>query len=202
MIDTQLDAEFEFGSDFRDALSKIFGDAPTHINQEAIILKAAWIDTTLGPMLAISDEESLHLLEFAARRGLEKEVARLRARGFVIIPGETLPIQSITIELEAYFSGQLTRFKTPYCVFGSLFQQAVWQVLCDIPYGETKSYREQAIALGRPTAYRAVANANGANQLAIIIPCHRIIASDGTLGGYGGGLVVKKWLLEHEKTIT
>ena len=84
-------------------------------------------------------------------------------------------------------------------MFGSPFQRQVWQVLCGIPYGETRSYAEEAISMGKPSAYRAVANANGANQLAIIIPCHRVIASDGTLGGYGGGIAVKQWLLEHEK---
>lgn len=199
MIHAQLEAGFEAGSDFRDVFSKIFEDASAPVGQQTMVLKAAWIDTLPGPMIAIADEHVLYLLEFATTRGLEKEVERLRKRGFAIIPGYTAPIQSIIKELAAYFSGALTQFNTPYRVFGSPFQQEVWQVLCKIPYSETKSYREQAIALKRPKAYRAVANANGANQLAIIIPCHRIIASDGTLGGYGGGLAVKQWLLEHEK---
>ena len=200
VIDAQLEAGFESGSGFRDAFSKIFGEVPARAYQQTTVLKAAWIDTVLGPMIAISDETALYLLEFLTRRWLEKEVERLRERGFAIIPGSTAPIQSIMKELTAYFSGTLTQFKTPYRVFGSPFQQTVWQALCEIPYGETKSYREQAIDLGRPSAYRAVANANGANQLTIIIPCHRIISSDGTLGGYGGGLAVKQWLLEHEKS--
>lgn len=199
VINAQLEAGFESGSGFRDAFSKIFGDAPARAHQQATVLKATWIDTVLGPMIAIADEMALYLLEFVTRRGLEKEVERLRLRGFAIIPGSTAPINSITHELAAYFKGTLMQFNTPYRVFGSSFQQEVWQALCRIPYGETKSYREQAIDLGRPSAYRAIANANGANQLAIIIPCHRIISSDGTLGGYGGGLAVKQWLLEHEK---
>ena len=201
VIDAQLETGFESGSGFRDAFSKIFGEVPARAHKQTIVLRAAWIDTVLGPMIAISDESVLYLLEFVTRRGLEKEVERLRTRGFAIIPGDTSPIQSIMQELADYFSGTLTQFKTPYRVFGSPFQQEVWQALCNIPYGQTKSYREQAIDLGRPSAYRAVANANGANQLAIIIPCHRIIASDGTLGGYGGGLAVKQWLLEHEKRL-
>lgn len=129
-----------------------------------------------------------------------KQVERFRSLGFVIISGETLPIQSIRTELKAYFDGALTQFKTSYRVFGSQFQRHVWQSLGNIPYGKTQSYAEQAASLGKPTAYRAVANANGANQLAIMIPCHRIIASDGSLGGYGGGIAVKQWLLEHEKS--
>lgn len=199
VINAQLEAGFESSSGFRDAFSKLFGEVPARINQQTVILKAAWLDTALGPMLAIADDTHLYLLEFITRRGLEKEIERLRARGFAIIPGNTLPIDSIKQELDAYFAGTLTRFMAPYRVFGSPFQQKVWQILCTIPYGETRSYREQAVLLGHPNAFRAVANANGANQLAIIIPCHRIIASDGTLGGYGGGLAVKQWLLEHEK---
>lgn len=199
VIDAQLQAGFESGSGFRDAFSKVLGDVPARINQQTTILKAMWIDTVLGPMVAIADDESLYLLEFVTRRGLEREVERLRKRGFAIIPGETAPLQSIESELNAYFEEKLTHFKTPYRVFGSVFQQQVWHALCQIPYGETRSYAEQALSMNKPTAYRAVANANGANQLAIIIPCHRIISSDGTLGGYGGGIAVKQWLLEHEQ---
>lgn len=199
VINAQLEIRFESGSGTRDALLKIFGEVPECALKQNTVLRAAWICTVLGPMIAISDESALYLLEFVTKRGLEKEVERLRIRGFAIIPGDTSPIQSIMQELADYFSGTLTQFKTPYRMFGSSFQQEVWQALCKIPYGQTKSYREQAIDLKRPSSYRAVANANGTNQLAIIIPCHRIISSDGTLGGYGGGLAVKQWLLEHEK---
>lgn len=199
VIDAQLQAGYESGSGFRDAFSKILGDVPQKIDKKTIILRAAWIDTVLGPMIAIADDTSLYLLEFVKRRGLEREVERLRQRGFAIIPGLASPLTSIEVELKEYFEGSLTQFKTPYRVFGSAFQQQVWQTLCQIPYGETRSYREQSVSIGKPSGYRAVANANGANQLAIIIPCHRVIASDGSLGGYGGGLNSKQWLLEHEK---
>lgn len=199
VINAQLEIGFESDSGFQDALLNIFGEVPAGAHKQTTVLRAAWIDTILGPMIAISDENVLYLLEFVTRRGLEKEVERLRARGFAIIPGDTSPIQSIMKELANYFSGTLTQFKTPYRMFGSPFQQEVWQALCKIPYGQTKSYREQAIDLERPNAYRAVANANGTNQLAIIIPCHRIISSDGSLGGYGGGLAIKQWLIDHEK---
>jgi AraC family transcriptional regulator of adaptative response/methylated-DNA-[protein]-cysteine methyltransferase len=164
-----------------------------------IILKTAWIDTVLGPMIAMADDASLYLLEFVTRKKLDREVDRLRRRGFAFTPGNALPLTSIEAELKAYFEGKLTQFKTPYLVLGSPFQQQVWQALCQIPFGETRSYAEQAMSLGKPGSYRAVANANGANQLAIIVPCHRVIASNGTLGGYGGGLAVKQWLIEHEK---
>lgn len=170
-----------------------------HLKKQLILLKTAWIDTPLGPMIAIANDESLYLLEFATRRGLEREIERLRQRGFTLIPGISPPLTSIETELNNYFEGKLQTFKTPYCVFGSSFQQKAWKTLCQIPYGETRCYAEQSVLLQKPKAYRAVGNANGANQLALIVPCHRVIASDGTLGGYGGGLTIKEWLINHEK---
>ncbi|MEN8237320.1 MAG: trifunctional transcriptional activator/DNA repair protein Ada/methylated-DNA--[protein]-cysteine S-methyltransferase [Pseudomonadota bacterium] len=200
IIDAQLDVGYESSSGFRDAFSRIMGAAPTLLGH-GNVLKASWLDTRLGPMLAIADEQKLHLLEFVDRRGLEREIERLRASTkSAIIPGSTDPIVSIEAELQAYFAGNLQSFNTPINLHGSPFQKTVWQALMRIPYGETRSYKDQAIAIGKPSAFRAVANANGANQLAIVIPCHRIINSNGELGGYGGGLTRKKWLIEHEKT--
>jgi len=163
-------------------------------------LKASWLDTKLGPMIAIADEVGLYLLEFVDRRGLEPEVERLRIKTkAAIIPGMTDPIKSITLELESYFEGKLKAFKTPLHLMGSPFQRLVWEQLMRIPYGQTRSYKDQAASMGKATAYRAVANANGANQLALVIPCHRIIQSNGDLGGYGSGIAIKKWLIEHER---
>jgi AraC family transcriptional regulator of adaptative response/methylated-DNA-[protein]-cysteine methyltransferase len=159
---------------------------PTKPHKNLTILKFACLDSPLGPVLAISDEKALYLLEFVERRGLEREIERLRKKiKAVIALGMTAPIQSIEKELKAYFKGQLKEFKTPICMLGSDFQKQAWEALMKIPYGETSSYTEEAVAIGKPTACRAVANANGANQLAIIIPCHRVINSDGKLGGYG-----------------
>ncbi|CAM3763707.1 trifunctional transcriptional activator/DNA repair protein Ada/methylated-DNA--[protein]-cysteine S-methyltransferase [Cohnella lubricantis] len=199
IIDTQLAAGYDSSSGFRDAFSRIMGTPPSRL-EDGRILKAAWLDTRLGPMIAIGDEDKLYLLEFVDRRGLEREVERLRKRTkAAIIPGETKPIHSIEKELAQYFDGKLTEFSTPLYLMGSPFQQSVWEQLRQIPPGETRSYADIAGALGKPTAFRAVAQANGANQLAIVIPCHRVINSDGGLGGYGGGLVRKEWLLTHER---
>lgn len=200
VLATQLSLGYESSSGFRDAFTKIMGGSPQKVGQAKCLLSAAWLDTPLGPMLAIADEAGLYLLEFVDRRGLEREIERLRLRKeAAILPGITAPIGKITEELLAYFSGSLRQFTTAYHLLGSPFQQTVWQELSRIPYGKTLSYAEEALALGRPQAVRAVANANGANQLSIIIPCHRVIASNGELGGYGGGLHRKKWLLAHEK---
>lgn len=199
VIDAQLSTGYESSSGFRDAFSRIMGAAPTKLGQNKI-LKVSWIDTQIGPMIAIADENSLYLLEFVDRRGLEREVERLRQKTkSAIIPGHTKPIKSIEDELKQYFIGELTEFKTPLCLLGSPFQKRVWEELGKIPPGKTCSYTELAKAIGKPSAYRAVAQANGANQLAIIIPCHRVINANGELGGYGGGVTRKKWLINHEK---
>lgn len=175
------------------------GVAPSRAG-ESKILKASWLDTRLGPMIAVADATELFLLEFVDRRGLEREVERLRLRTrSAIIPGRAEPIDSIESELDRYFDGKLEKFTTPIHVLGSPFQRKVWKELCRIPPGETRSYADIAIALDQPTAYRAVAQANGANQLAIIIPCHRVINSNGELGGYGGGVTRKQWMLDNER---
>lgn len=198
VIDAQLSAGYESSSGFRDAFSKIIGAPPTRANGR--ILKAAWLDTHLGPMIAIADDTGLYLLEFVNRRGLEREVERLRQRLRVaIFPGENKIIQLIALEIVDYFTGKNQKFKTPLHLMGSPFQIKVWEALMRIPLGETRSYLEIAQSLNMPKAFRAVARANGANQLAIIIPCHRVINTNGELGGYGGGVARKQWLLKHER---
>lgn len=205
VIDAQFNIGYESSSGFREAFAKIMGAAPTKVTKKVdnghhTILKASWLDTPLGSMIAISDETALYLLEFVERRGLEREVERLRLKTTAaIIPGNSDPIASIEAELKSYFAGTLREFQTPLRLLGSPFQMRVWEELRRIPYGITRSYLEHAELIGKPTACRAVANANGANQIAIVIPCHRIINSNGDLGGYGGGIKRKQWLIEHEK---
>lgn len=150
--------------------------------------KSSWIDTPLGPLFAVADGEALCHLEFDSQ--LEQFLE--------ITPGICAPLQSIETELKAYFAGKLKEFKTPLKPEGTPFQWSVWQALQTIPYGETRSYSAIAEQLGKPTAYRAAANANGKNPIVIVIPCHRVISSNGTLGGYNCGLPRKEWLLQHE----
>jgi len=198
VINAQIDFGYDSGSGFRDAFSKIMG-APPAKSKEVNLLKADWIDTPLGPMITIADERALYLLEFVNRRGLEREIQRLRDKlKSAIIPGKTEIIDSIEQELNRYFKGELEQFFTPIMMIGTLFQKRVWLELKKIPIGKTLSYSDIAKKLDNAGAVRAVGSANGANQLAIIIPCHRVINADGQLGGYGGGLARKKWLLEHE----
>ncbi len=200
VIDAQIDAGYESGSGFRDAFSRIMGAPPS--GQDLMVLKAQWIDTPFGPMVAMADDHALYLLEFTMRRGLEREVERMRKNlRAAIVPGRTAIIDSIEAELKSYFSGQLKTFKTPLYIGGTDFQKAVWQKLIEIPYGETRSYADLAHSLGRPKAFRAVARANGTNQLAVIIPCHRVINKNGDLGGYAGGVARKQQLLDLESNV-
>lgn len=199
IIEAQLTAGYESSSGFRDAFSKIMGAAPIDRKKHKSVLYASWIDSPLGPMLAVANKEHLYLLEFVQRKGLEREIERMRLKTkSIILPGAPEPIKSIKEELQLYFAGKLKIFKTPIYIYGTYFQKKAWEALMKIPYGTTRSYKEQAAIIGKASAFRAVANANGSNQLAIIIPCHRIINSDGNLGGYGGGLHRKKWLLDFE----
>lgn len=162
------------------------------------------IETPLGPMLAFAMEEGICLLEFMESETLESEIERLEARSVpgrrdsvVRTPSPHLP--RLKTELGDYFAGSLRRFSVPLFTPGTAFQEAAWRALQAIPYGKKRSYGEQAEAIGRPKAYRAVAQANHRNRITVVIPCHRVIGADGSLTGFGAGLWRKEWLLEHEK---
>ena len=153
-------------------------------------------------MTAIANHHTLFLLEFMNRKNLSNNIARLLQRtNTTLTSGNTPPLLSIQRELDAYFKGTLQTFQTPITYTGTAFQHQVWDALQTIPFGETKSYLEQAKMLHKSSAVRAVANANGQNQFAIRIPCHRVIRHNNTLGGYAGGLEQKAWLIEHEQHI-
>lgn len=151
-------------------------------------------------MLAIADDKELHFLACDNQKNIERHLKRLHTKAEKpITSGRTAPLDSIEQELQQYFAGELFLFETPTCFSGTSFQKRVWAELLKIPYGQTKSYAEIALSLGKSKAYRAVAQANAANPLAIIVPCHRVIGSDGSLGGYAGGLSKKEWLLDRER---
>lgn len=199
VINAQLDASYESGSGFRAAISRQIGINPSQAKKHQF-LKADWLDTPIGSMLAIASCEALYLLEFVDRPALSNEIERLKQRtSSEIIFGRTVPVNQVENELAAYFAGTTKAFSTPLAEFGSVFTRKVWDALRAIPLGELRSYSSLAADLGQATASRAVARANGANQISILIPCHRVIGADGALTGYGGGLWRKRWLIEHEK---
>lgn len=151
----------------------------------------------------VADEHSLYLLEFLDSPKLEATIAQLKKKLNTTIVSNTsnsIVFDSLQTDLDNYFSGRNFVFETPSHLMGSNFQKSVWKELVRIPRGETLSYAQLATRLGKPTAFRAVAAANGANRLAIIVPCHRLIGTDGKLTGYAGGLTRKQWLIEHEKS--
>jgi len=162
--------------------------------------RRACFETPLGPMVGIAGDAGLTRLEFADRRAIDRELEDVRRTGGT----EHRPhpvLEQAERELGEYFAGARTAFTLPLDLRGTAFERSVWRRLLAIPHGATASYAEIARDLGKPGASRAVGRANGANRIAVVIPCHRVIRSDGSLRGYGGGLDRKRWLLEHEAPI-
>lgn len=190
---------YESLSGFQDALRHATGRSPGR-SRDATVVRLARILTPLGPMLLGATDEGVCLLEFTDRPMLETQLKRLiRRLDCVYAPGPNDVARRAEEELERYFAGTLREFTIPLVTPGSEFQQRVWTALRGIPYGGTRSYAEQARVIEAPASVRAVARANGDNRIAIVIPCHRVVGSDGSLTGYGGGLWRKRWLLHHER---
>jgi len=193
-----FDSGFESLSGFSGAFRKKTGFAPGKSSGERVVMVTR-IPTPLGPMLAGAVEEGICLLEFVDRRMIETQIERLRRYlRAEFLPGESPHFLPLARQLKEYFAGTRREFDLPLVVPGTPFQKQVWEELRRIPYGETLSYARQARNMGNPKAVRAVATANGDNRLAILIPCHRVIGSDGSLTGYGGGLHRKRFLLDLE----
>lgn len=199
VIDAQINAGFESASAFRAAFAALLGRAPGSLDTQPLLF-ADWVPTPLGDMISITSTSRLHLLEFIDRKALKTELSRLEkhTKGRMGI-GKTDPGEQIKFELKAFFTGESADFVTPLAYHGSAFAKDVWQELRCIPAGVTRSYSDIARRIGQPQASRAVARANGANQIALVIPCHRVIGADGSLTGYGGGLWRKQKLLEIER---
>lgn len=197
-------AVFESGYDshsgFRDAFIRTFGKAPGKCRDEECIL-VAWLRSPIGPLVAGSTSDGICLLEFTDRRSLETEFAAIRKLlGLPIVPGSNEHLNKLEVELADYFAGSLEAFSVPLVYPGTPFQRQVWEQLLAIPYGQTRSYEQMAAAVGRPKAVRALGSANGSNRMAILVPCHRVVNKNGALGGYGGGLWRKQYLLDLERS--
>lgn len=146
------------------------------------------VDSPVGPLLLSGTEDALHGIHFSTETPAVMPAAGL---GGVLVEAKR--------QLDAYFAGDLRRFDLPLAFDGTEFQARVWRLLTDIEYGETRSYGELASRLGNPNASRAVGAANGRNPISIVVPCHRVIGADGSLTGFGGGLPIKRFLLELER---
>lgn len=189
---------YESMSGFQDALRQITGRSPA-ASRDAAVVHLDRVTSPLGTLLVGAAEEGICLVEFTDRRMLETQLRRVSDRlGCAFLPGPTPLTEQMAGQLAEYFAGERSEFDVPLSTVGTPFQQRVWDALRTIPFGETRSYAQQAEIIGQPSAVRAVARANGDNRIAIVIPCHRVIGANGRLTGYGGGLWRKKWLLAHE----
>lgn len=197
--DAAADTGYASLSGFRDAFRKRFGIPPGRASTQRLAVHRV-LATPLGPMLALAEERGLVLLEFTDRPALPRELRELGERhGYAAAEGAHPHLDSVERELAAYFAGTLDVFECPLHAPGTAFDRAVWEALREVPHGTTTTYGELAQRIGRPTAVRAVAAANGRNRLAILIPCHRVIGRDGQLVGYGGGMQRKARLLALER---
>jgi AraC family transcriptional regulator of adaptative response/methylated-DNA-[protein]-cysteine methyltransferase len=188
-------------SGFRDAFKQVFGEAPGRGRSGERVVVTRLL-TPLGPMIAGATDDGICLLEFGDRGRLEAQLRRLSKQvGHVFVPGSNAMIERLDHELRAYFDGNLREFDVRLVIGGTEFQRRAWECLQRIPFGETRSYAEQAHAMGSSGAARAVGRANGDNRISIVIPCHRVVGANGRLTGYGGGLWRKRALLEHEQRI-
>jgi len=198
VTNTAYDKGYESLSGFNDSFKALIGAAPLKSKTKEV-MDYTRIATPLGTMVAAAADKGLCLLEFADRRMLETELNYFRKKfNASIIEGKNQHLELLERELAEYFAGTLKKFTVPLAISGTDFQKSVWYQLVKIPYGITRSYKQVAESIKQPSAVRAVANANGMNRIAIIIPCHRVIGNNGHLTGYGGGLWRKKWLLELE----
>ncbi|HJO93907.1 MAG TPA: methylated-DNA--[protein]-cysteine S-methyltransferase [Victivallales bacterium] len=198
IISPAYENSFDSLSGFNSAFKKVAGFNPSESCDKKII-NITRLLTPIGPMFVAATDKGVCLLEFTDRRMLETEIKQLKKFfNAEFVPGENKYFKTLNKQLSEYFAGTRKSFDIPLITPGTDFQKKVWNALQKIPYGETRSYQEQAVNINKPKAVRAVASANGCNKIAIIIPCHRVIAKDGTLAGYGGGIWRKQYLLDLE----
>jgi AraC family transcriptional regulator of adaptative response/methylated-DNA-[protein]-cysteine methyltransferase len=199
VTEVALDNGYESLSGFRDAFRKWTGEVPGSARQAAGCLTLQRLGTPLGTMVAGCCEQAVALLEFADRVDLESQINKLVAlTKRRAVAGSHPLLETLQRQLNGYFLGQRRAFDVPLVLPGTPFQQATWRALQDIPYGQTRSYRQLAGSLGRPGGSRAVGRANAGNRIAILVPCHRVVRSDGSPGGYAGEVWRKQRLLDLE----
>lgn len=196
-----LDHGYESLSGFRDAFGKAFGKPPRQAKGSPIVV--SWVESPVSPLLLAASDAGVCALEFVGKSDLDSQMEKLRhALSSPVVPGRNKHIEQAERELSEYFIGKRREFSVKLATVGTPFQRAVWTQLQRIPYAQTWSYQDLARAVKKsPTACRAVGQANGRNRISILIPCHRVINKDGSLGGYGGELWRKRYLLELEQRV-
>jgi AraC family transcriptional regulator of adaptative response/methylated-DNA-[protein]-cysteine methyltransferase len=194
---TLLDGVSDTAQDFEATFAALLGDcaAPSPGS-----VHLTWMQSPLGPLVLGATRDGVCLVEFSDRERLHTQLAAIRKQfGSALTSQRNEHLRVLEEELGSYFAGARKAFSVPLVFPGTGFQRRVWQQLQAIPYGGTCSYEDIATAVGEPRAVRAVGQANGLNRIAIVIPCHRVINKSGKLGGYGGGLARKQFLLDLER---
>ena len=195
---TAYDSGYESLSGFHSAFKSVTGVNPSQV-KDSDLITIAKLTTPLGPMYAAASERGLCFLEFTDRKMIDHQIEQMQKHMKAQFVQATTPVlTAVESQLEEYFDAKRRQFEIPLDITGSPFQIKAWQALQQIPYGETRSYQQQAERIGNTKAVRAVASANAKNHIAIIIPCHRVIAKNGGLAGFGGGVWRKKYLLNLE----
>lgn len=153
----------------------------------------ALLHTPFGGLTVVASDDGLRYVTF------ENDAHPKSYSSMKVVDDASHHVAAATVQqLNEYIAGDRTSFDVPLDLIGTEFQVQAWRALADIPFGSTATYAQQAASIGRPTATRAIGAANGRNPVVVVLPCHRVIGADGSLTGFGGGLPVKKWLLEHE----
>jgi AraC family transcriptional regulator of adaptative response/methylated-DNA-[protein]-cysteine methyltransferase len=199
VADAAFDSGYDSLSGFNSMFKNIIGVSPQKSKDKRII-NITYIETDLGMMIAAASDKGICMFEFADYKLLEQELKQIvDSFKAPLVQGSNPHFDTLKKQIEQYFKGERRDFDIPLDLVGTDFQKHVWFSLLKIPYGCTTTYAKQAELLGKSSAVRAVANANGKNKISIILPCHRVIGTDGALTGYGGGIWRKKKLLAFEK---
>jgi AraC family transcriptional regulator of adaptative response/methylated-DNA-[protein]-cysteine methyltransferase len=195
---TAFDSGYESLSGFHAAFKSVAGVSPSQAKARSLI-NISKLSTPLGPMYAGASEKGLCFLEFTDRKMIDQQIEQVQQRMKARFVRVMTPVlTAVESQLDEYFNAKRREFEIPLDINGTVFQIKAWQALQQIPYGETRSYQQQATHIGNNKAVRAIASANAKNHIAIVIPCHRVIAKNGGLAGFGGGVWRKKYLLDLE----
>lgn len=194
----RLDRDTE--TSIRKGFEKSLDEQP--LGRFPVVMRSAWINSPLGTLLAVGNDDHLYMLSFLDLAGMERRAALIQKRLKATLDmGESETIRSVRDELARYFEGQLREFRTPLRVTGTNFQVKVYEAMRKVPFGNTITYADLAEEVGQPAAFRAVAQAVAQNPVHLLIPCHRIINSNGEIGGHAAGVKRKEWLLNFEKRL-
>ncbi len=195
-----FESGYESLSGFNESYRSIFGESAGKSKNRNVI-NVLRFSSPIGSIIACATENGICFLGFSDQKGIEKHFNEIQKQfNAIILPGKNAHLTKVKKEITEYFDGIRKTFSVSLDIVGTDFRKKVWTELLNIPYGKTVSYKQQAIAINNIKAIRAVATANGANKIGIIIPCHRVIGSNGSLTGYAGGLHRKNWLLNFERS--